>query len=168
MRRRVTARTKNNAFIGNIGHSDNEVDMKRMEKFLGIKVENNKPKVDRVVFLRRARYHCSCYGSPSQPGCATGHPSFCDVLRDHEPGARPARPLQELEGEQGLREPGLPLGQDQEVKVARCVYTYIRCFGGPASASHVNYIILVSVCSHVASRRPGLAATCDDSRGDGE
>merc|ERR1719197_2149477 len=41
---------KNNAIVGNIGHFDNEIEMDKLEKFPGIKVENIKPQVDRFVF----------------------------------------------------------------------------------------------------------------------
>merc|ERR1712187_299086 len=57
---------KNNAIVGNIGHFDNEIEMEKLEKFPGIKVENIKPQVDRFVF-------------PDGHGIivrASGHPSF--------------------------------------------------------------------------------------------
>merc|ERR1711920_275816 len=41
---------KNTAIVGNIGHFDNEIEMEKLEKFPGIKVENIKPQVDRFVF----------------------------------------------------------------------------------------------------------------------
>merc|ERR1712165_41487 len=37
---------KNNAIVGNIGHFDNEIEMDKLEKFDGIKIENIKPQVD--------------------------------------------------------------------------------------------------------------------------
>merc|ERR1711998_668691 len=40
---------KNNAIVGNIGHFDNEIEMEKLEKFPGIKVENIKPQVDRFA-----------------------------------------------------------------------------------------------------------------------
>merc|ERR1711972_615213 len=40
---------KNNAIVGNIGHFDNEIEMERLEKMEGIKVENIKPQVDQLV-----------------------------------------------------------------------------------------------------------------------
>merc|ERR1712174_106703 len=59
---------KNNAIVGNIGHFDNEIEMEKLEQFPGIKVENIKPQVDRIVFLASGRL--------LNLGCATGHPSF--------------------------------------------------------------------------------------------
>merc|ERR1712213_203998 len=41
---------KNNAIVGNIGHFDNEIEMEKLEKFAGIKIENIKPQVDRFLF----------------------------------------------------------------------------------------------------------------------
>ena len=41
---------KINAIVGNIGHFDNKIDMAGFEGFEGIKVENIKPQVDRLVF----------------------------------------------------------------------------------------------------------------------
>ena len=41
---------KNNAIVGNIGHLDNEVDMKGVEGMEGVRMENIKPQVDRFVF----------------------------------------------------------------------------------------------------------------------
>merc|ERR1711870_24570 len=41
---------KNNAIVGNIGHFDNEIEMEKLEKLAGIKIENIKPQVDRFVF----------------------------------------------------------------------------------------------------------------------
>ena len=41
---------KNNAIVGNIGHFDNEIDMKGIESYPGIKREKIKPQCDRWVF----------------------------------------------------------------------------------------------------------------------
>merc|ERR1711906_93731 len=41
---------KKNAIVGNIGHFDNEIEMEKLEKYEGIKVEHIKPQVDRFVF----------------------------------------------------------------------------------------------------------------------
>merc|ERR1712078_150714 len=41
---------KNNAIVGNIGHSDNEIDMEGLEAVQGIRVDNIKAQVDRYVF----------------------------------------------------------------------------------------------------------------------
>merc|ERR1712109_197128 len=41
---------KNNAIVGNIGHFDNEIEMEKLEKSEGIKIDNIKAQVDRFVF----------------------------------------------------------------------------------------------------------------------
>jgi adenosylhomocysteinase len=71
------AQMKNNAIVGNIGHFDNEIDMKGTETFPGIVRENIKPQVDRYVFP--ADNHgviILAEGRLLNLGCATGHPSF--------------------------------------------------------------------------------------------
>merc|ERR1712072_773054 len=67
---------KNNAIVGNIGHSDNEIDMAGLEGFPGIKVENVKPQVDRFVFPDGHGVIVLSSGRLCNLGCATGHPSF--------------------------------------------------------------------------------------------
>merc|ERR1712151_1312733 len=67
---------KNNAIVGNIGHFDNEIEMENLEKFPGIKVENIKPQVDRVVFPDGHGIIVLASGRLLNLGCATGHPSF--------------------------------------------------------------------------------------------
>merc|ERR1712050_602567 len=67
---------KNNAIVGNIGHFDNEIQMDRLENFPGIKVENNKPQVDRLVFPDGHGIIVLASGRLLNLGCATGHPSF--------------------------------------------------------------------------------------------
>merc|ERR1711963_1130181 len=67
---------KNNAIIGNIGHFDNEIEMEKLEKFPGIKVENIKPQVDRFVFPDGHGVIVLASGRLLNLGCATGHPSF--------------------------------------------------------------------------------------------
>merc|ERR1711933_612766 len=104
------SKMKNNAIVGNIGHFDNEIDMAGLEGFAGIKVENIKPQVDRFVFpdghgiivLLRA---------PVELGLRHGPPLFRDVLLLHEPGPWAAGHPEELEGEQGLQERGVPLAE---------------------------------------------------------
>merc|ERR1712178_89088 len=68
---------KNNAIVGNIGHFDNEIEMDKLEKSEGIKIENIKRQVDRHVLLL------------------------------HQPGARTARHPEECEGEQGIQKPSV-------------------------------------------------------------
>merc|ERR1712217_655369 len=67
---------KNNAIVGNIGHFDNEIEMNKLEKFQGIKVENIKPQVDRFVFPDGHGVIVLASGRLLNLGCATGHPSF--------------------------------------------------------------------------------------------
>merc|ERR1719162_798316 len=67
---------KNNAIVGNIGHFDNEIEMEKLEKFSGIKVENIKPQVDRFAFPDGHGIIVLASGRLLNLGCATGHPSF--------------------------------------------------------------------------------------------
>merc|ERR1712233_155973 len=67
---------KNNAIVGNIGHFDNEIEMEKLEKMEGIKVENIKPQVDRFVFPDGHGVIILASGRLLNLGCATGHPSF--------------------------------------------------------------------------------------------
>merc|ERR1712066_146944 len=67
---------KNNAIVGNIGHFDNEIEMEKLEKFAGIKIENIKAQVDRFVFPDGHGVIILASGRLLNLGCATGHPSF--------------------------------------------------------------------------------------------
>merc|ERR1712242_483046 len=67
---------KNNAIVGNIGHFDNEIEMDKLEKFDGIKIENIKPQVDRYLFPDGHGIIILAAGRLLNLGCATGHPSF--------------------------------------------------------------------------------------------
>merc|ERR1712217_499988 len=67
---------KNNAIVGNIGHFDNEIEMEKLEKLAGIKIENIKPQVDRFVFPDGHGIIVLASGRLLNLGCATGHPSF--------------------------------------------------------------------------------------------
>merc|ERR1712022_61258 len=67
---------KNNAIVGNIGHFDNEIEMEKLKKFPGIKVENIKPQVDRFAFPDGHGIIVLASGRLLNLGCATGHPSF--------------------------------------------------------------------------------------------
>merc|ERR1712045_316225 len=67
---------KNNAIVGNIGHFDNEIEMEKLEKFDGIKIENIKPQVDRYLFPDGHGIIVLAAGRLLNLGCATGHPSF--------------------------------------------------------------------------------------------
>merc|ERR1712045_651873 len=67
---------KNNAIVGNIGHFDNEIEMDKLGKSEGIKIENIKPQVDRFVFPDGHGIIVLAAGLLLNLGCATGHPSF--------------------------------------------------------------------------------------------
>merc|ERR1739844_502025 len=67
---------KNNAIVGNIGHFDNEIEMDKLEKFEGIKIDNIKPQCDRFVFPDGHGIIVLASGRLLNLGCATGHPSF--------------------------------------------------------------------------------------------
>jgi len=67
---------KNNAIVGNIGHFDNEIEMEKLEKSDGIKIENIKPQVDRYLFPDGHGIIVLAAGRLLNLGCATGHPSF--------------------------------------------------------------------------------------------
>jgi len=67
---------KNNAIVGNIGHFDNEIEMEKLEKSEGIKIDNIKAQVDRYVFPDGHGIIVLAAGRLLNLGCATGHPSF--------------------------------------------------------------------------------------------
>jgi len=67
---------KNNAIVGNIGHFDNEIEMDKLEKCEGVKIENIKAQVDRFVFPDGHGVIVLASGRLLNLGCATGHPSF--------------------------------------------------------------------------------------------
>merc|ERR1712165_509608 len=67
---------KNNAIVGNIGHFDNEIEMDKLEKSEGIKIDNIKQQVDRFVFPDGHGIIILASGRLLNLGCATGHPSF--------------------------------------------------------------------------------------------
>merc|ERR1711920_337166 len=53
-----------------------EIEMEKLEKFPGMKVENIKPQVDRFVFEDGHGIIMLASGRLLNLGCATGHPSF--------------------------------------------------------------------------------------------
>ncbi|MES1914943.1 MAG: Adenosylhomocysteinase 1 [Cercozoa sp. M6MM] len=69
-------RMKNNCIVGNIGHFDNEIDMKGLYECDGVKKINIKPQVDRFVFPDGHGVIVLAEGRLLNLGCATGHPSF--------------------------------------------------------------------------------------------
>merc|ERR1712224_114031 len=68
---------KNNAIVGNIGHFDNEIDMKGLYEYKGIQRLTIKPQVDKFTFPETGRgVIVLAEGRLLNLGCATGHPSF--------------------------------------------------------------------------------------------
>jgi adenosylhomocysteinase len=68
---------KNSAIVGNIGHFDNEIDMKGLQTFPGIRRLNIKPGTDKWFFPDTGRgIIVLAEGRLLNLGCATGHPSF--------------------------------------------------------------------------------------------
>jgi len=70
------AKMKNNAIVGNIGHFDNEIDMKGILEDKTVTRINIKPQVDRFVFPSGNGVIILAEGRLLNLGCATGHPSF--------------------------------------------------------------------------------------------
>lgn len=70
------AKMKHNAIVGNIGHFDNEIDMKGLESWAGIKKRNIKPQTDQYIFPDGHAVIILAEGRLLNLGCATGHPSF--------------------------------------------------------------------------------------------
>jgi len=62
--------------VCNIGHFDNEIDVKGLKDFPGIQKVNIKPQVDKYVFPDGHAILLLAEGRLVNLGCATGHPSF--------------------------------------------------------------------------------------------
>lgn len=69
------SKMKNNAIVGNIGHFDNEIDMKGLSNINGVKKVNIKEQVDRWVFPDGHGVLILSEGRLLNLGNATGHPS---------------------------------------------------------------------------------------------
>jgi len=68
---------KNSSIVGNIGHFDNEIDMKGLFEWPGIERINIKAGTDKFVFPdTKAGVLILAEGRLLNLGCATGHPSF--------------------------------------------------------------------------------------------
>jgi len=67
---------KDKAIVCNIGHFDNEIDVKGLEEYEGIKKKNIKPQVDQWVFPDKHSIILLAEGRLVNLGCGTGHPSF--------------------------------------------------------------------------------------------
>jgi len=70
------ANMKNNAIVGNIGHFDNEIQMKQLVNYPGVKRINVKPQTDIFRFPNGNQIIILAEGRLMNLGCATGHPSF--------------------------------------------------------------------------------------------
>jgi len=64
------------SIVCNIGHFDNEIDVKGLKEYPGIKHENIKPQVDKYTFPDGHAIILLADGRLVNLGCATGHPSF--------------------------------------------------------------------------------------------
>merc|ERR1712085_138287 len=73
---------KNNAIVGNIGHFDNEIEMEKLEKFPGIKVENIKPQ----DLIRRPVSPLIQLATPAEESPVVGesYPSLADLEEEQE------------------------------------------------------------------------------------
>jgi len=67
---------KEKAIVCNIGHFDNEIDIKGLEEYKDIKRKNIKPQVDQWIFPDGHSIILLAEGRLVNLGCATGHPSF--------------------------------------------------------------------------------------------
>jgi adenosylhomocysteinase len=67
---------KDQVIVCNIGHFDNEIDVRGLESYPGIQKENIKPQVDRYIFPDGRSLYLLAEGRLVNLGCATGHPSF--------------------------------------------------------------------------------------------
>ncbi|GAB5353005.1 hypothetical protein AAMO2058_000001300 [Amorphochlora amoebiformis] len=70
------SKMKNNCIIGNIGHFDNEIDMKGLYTAKDVKRINVKAGTDRFEFKDGHGIIVLAEGRLLNLGCATGHPSF--------------------------------------------------------------------------------------------
>lgn len=64
---------KNQAIVCNIGHFDNEIDVKSLKQYVW---ENIKPQVDHIIFPNNKRIILLAQGRLVNLGCGTGHPSY--------------------------------------------------------------------------------------------
>lgn len=67
---------KDTAIVCNIGHFDDEIQMKQLEELDGVKKENIKPLVDQYTLTNGRRLIILSEGRLVNLGNATGHPSF--------------------------------------------------------------------------------------------
>jgi adenosylhomocysteinase len=68
---------KDQAIVCNIGHFDNEIQVDRIKKHKGVRIENIKPQYDRYYLPGgKKSIYMLADGRLVNLGCATGHPSF--------------------------------------------------------------------------------------------
>jgi adenosylhomocysteinase len=70
------AKMKDKAIVCNIGHFDNEIDVKGLSNYDGIKKKKIKDQVDLWTFPDKHSIILLAEGRLVNLGCATGHPSF--------------------------------------------------------------------------------------------
>ena len=70
------SKMKDQAIVCNIGHFDNEIQVKQLKEWPGIKHTNIKPQVDAYTFPDGHTIYLLAEGRLVNLGCATGHPSF--------------------------------------------------------------------------------------------
>lgn len=70
------SKMKDQAIVCNIGHFDNEIQVKELENYKGIKKTNIKPQVDKYTFKTGNSLYLLAEGRLVNLGCAHGHPSF--------------------------------------------------------------------------------------------
>src|SRR6202012_4796954 len=67
---------KDQAIVCNIGHFDNEIQVDKLKKVKGLRIENIKPQYDRYWLPGGKSIYMLAEGRLVNLGCATGHPSF--------------------------------------------------------------------------------------------
>jgi adenosylhomocysteinase len=67
---------KDQAIVCNIGHFDNEIQVKKFEESKGVTKINIKPQVDKYTLANKKSIFILAEGRLVNLGCATGHPSF--------------------------------------------------------------------------------------------
>jgi adenosylhomocysteinase len=70
------SKMKDQAIVCNIGHFDNEIQVKQLNEWKGITKTNIKPQVDKYTYKDGRSIYLLAEGRLVNLGCATGHPSF--------------------------------------------------------------------------------------------
>jgi len=82
---------KDQAIVCNIGHFDNEIQVDKLKKTKGVRIENIKPQYDRYYLPGNKSIYMLAEGRLVNLGCATGHPSFVMSKLVHQPDPRADR-----------------------------------------------------------------------------